>query len=63
MTAVPRRAFAREVALVVAWFLGFTVYSIGVCNVLDPYVIDSDIELTLLRDLFVVTGVTALAIT
>jgi hypothetical protein len=50
------------VALVVAWFVGFTVYSIGVCNVLYPYVVDGDVELSLLRGLFVVTGVTALAI-
>jgi len=33
-----------------------------VCNVLDPSVVDSDVGLTLLRGLFVVTGVTALAI-
>jgi len=35
-TAVPRRALARELALLVALFVGFTVYSIAVDNVLDP---------------------------
>jgi predicted PurR-regulated permease PerM len=46
----------------VALFVWFTVYSIGVGNVLYPYVVDGDVELTLLRGLFVVTGVTSLAI-
>jgi hypothetical protein len=50
------------VALVVAWFVGFTVYSIADGHVLDPYVVDGDVELSLLRGLFVLTGVAALAI-
>jgi hypothetical protein len=59
--AVLQRAFVVELGLVVALLVGLQAYVVGLSNVLDPYFLDSDITLSVVRGVLTLAGMGALA--
>lgn len=58
---VVQRAFVVELGIVLALFVGFNAYTIALGNVLDPYFLDSDDSLLVLRSALALIGMGALA--
>lgn len=57
-----QRALVLELGAVVALFIGFHAYTIAVDTVLDPYFLDSDLSLSILRGVLVLLGMSALVV-
>ena len=53
---VVRRAFVVELGIVVVLFVGFYAFTIGLDNALDPYFLDSDATLLIIRSVLVLAG-------
>lgn len=58
---VVQRAFAVELGIVIALFVAFTAYTITLDMVLDPYFLDSDTALLIVRSALVLAGMGVLA--
>jgi hypothetical protein len=59
--AVLQRAFVVELGVVVALLVGLQAYVVGLANVLDPYFLDSDVTLAVVRGVLTLAGMGALA--
>jgi len=55
-----QRAFVVELGVVATLLVGFQAYLVGLNNVLDPYFLDSDITLSLVRGMLSLAGMGAL---
>ncbi|SFK76362.1 hypothetical protein SAMN04487950_0972 [Halogranum rubrum] len=57
-----RRAFVVELGIVVALFVGFHAFTIALDNVLDPYFLDSDTTLLVVRSVLALAGMGVITI-
>ena len=57
LTTLIQRAFVVELGIVVTLLVGFSAFTITLDNVLDPYFLDSDITLLVIRSVLVLTGI------
>lgn len=61
LTGLIQRAFVVELGIVVALFVGFSAFTITLDSIFDPYFLDSDTSLLVVRSVLVLAGIGALS--